>query len=95
MKALAPKPRPAAGRWAKAANCLPAEKATEVNSQTGGNGARRTRMSGDDVRRRRVTMHVEDITEHVKEWSQGTRLEFNRKLSDWYNEKNEDVFPRR
>ena len=47
------------------------------------------------VPRRRVTMHVEDITERVKEWSQGTRLDFNRKLSDWYNEKNEDVFPRR
>ena len=38
------------------------------------------------VPRRRVTMHVEDITERVKEWSQGTRLEFNRKLNDWYNE---------
>ena len=37
------------------------------------------------VPRRRVTMHVEDITERVKEWSQGTRLDFNRKLSDWYN----------
>ena len=47
------------------------------------------------VPRRRVTMHVEDITERVKEWSQGTRLDFNRKLSDWYNEKNEDVVPRR
>ena len=38
------------------------------------------------VPRRRVTMHVEDITDRVKEWSRGTRLEFNRKLSDWYNE---------
>ena len=37
------------------------------------------------VPRRRVTMHVEDITDRVKEWSQGTRLDFNRKLSDWYN----------
>ena len=37
------------------------------------------------VPRRRVTMHVEDITDRVKEWSQGTRLEFNRKLNDWYN----------
>ena len=38
------------------------------------------------VPRRRVTMHVEDLTERVKEWSKGTRLEFNAKLSAWYNE---------
>ena len=38
------------------------------------------------VPRRRVTMHVEDITDRVKEWSKGTRLEFNAKLSAWYNE---------
>jgi hypothetical protein len=30
-------------------------------------------------------MHVEDLTDRVKEWSKGTRLEFNYKLSDWYN----------
>ncbi|MBQ6009565.1 MAG: MFS transporter [Kiritimatiellae bacterium] len=47
------------------------------------------------VPRRRVTMHVEDITDRVKEWSRGTRLEFNRKLSDWYNEGNVDILPRR
>ena len=41
------------------------------------------------VRRRRVTMHVEDITDRVMEWSQSTRLDFNRKLSDWYNEGSE------
>ena len=35
--------------------------------------------------RRRVTMHVEDLTERVKEWSRGTRLEFNAKLEEWYN----------
>jgi len=39
------------------------------------------------VPRRRVTMHVEDITELVKEWSKGTRLEFNAKLNGWYNSK--------
>ena len=38
------------------------------------------------VRRRRVTMHVEDLTDRVKEWAQGTRLEFNAKLNEWYNE---------
>ena len=38
------------------------------------------------VPRRRVTMHVEDLTERGKEWSKGTRLEFNAKLSAWYNE---------
>ena len=35
--------------------------------------------------RRRVTMHVEDLTDRVKEWSRGTRLEFNAKLEEWYN----------
>ena len=38
------------------------------------------------VPRRRVTMHVEDMTDRVKEWSKLTRLEFNRKLEEWYNE---------
>ncbi len=37
------------------------------------------------VPRRRVTMHVEDMTDRVKEWSKLTRLEFNRKLENWYN----------
>ena len=37
------------------------------------------------VPRRRVTMHVEDMTDRVKEWSKLTRLEFNRKLEEWYN----------
>ena len=37
------------------------------------------------VPRRRVTMHVEDLTDRVKEWSKWTRLEFNRKLEEWYN----------
>ena len=37
------------------------------------------------VPRRRVTMHVEDITDRVRDWSQGTRLEFNAKLGAWYN----------
>ena len=39
------------------------------------------------VPRRRVAMHVEDLTDHVKEWSKGTRLEFNAKLNEWYNVK--------
>ena len=38
------------------------------------------------VPRRRVTMHVEDLTDRVKEWSNLTRLEFNRKLEEWYND---------
>jgi acyl-[acyl-carrier-protein]-phospholipid O-acyltransferase/long-chain-fatty-acid--[acyl-carrier-protein] ligase len=37
------------------------------------------------VRRRRVEMHVEDITSSVVEWSKLPRLEFNGKLNDWYN----------
>ena len=35
--------------------------------------------------RRKVTMHVEDLTDRAKEWSQLTRLEFNRELEKWYN----------
>ena len=38
------------------------------------------------VPRRRVTMHIEDLTDRVKAWSRGTRLEFNAKLAAWYNE---------
>jgi hypothetical protein len=37
------------------------------------------------VRRRRVHMHVEDITSRVVEWSKLPRLEFNARLNDWYN----------
>ena len=37
------------------------------------------------VPRRRVKMHVEDLTGRVREWSRGTRLEFNGKLNEWYN----------
>ena len=37
------------------------------------------------VPRRRVTLHIEDLTDRVKEWSKLTRLEFNRKLEEWYN----------
>ena len=36
--------------------------------------------------RRKVTMHVEDLTARAKDWSQLTRLEFNRELEKWYNE---------
>ena len=39
------------------------------------------------VPRRRVTMHIEDLTDRVKEWSGLTRLEFNRRLEEWYNAK--------
>ena len=38
------------------------------------------------VPHRRVTMHIEDLTDRVKEWSSLTRLEFNRKLEEWYND---------
>ncbi len=37
--------------------------------------------------RRKVTMHIEDLTDRVKEWSKLTRLEFNAKLNEWYNTK--------
>ena len=34
---------------------------------------------------RRVTMHVEDITGRIREWSRLSRRDFNRKLEEWYN----------
>lgn len=38
------------------------------------------------IPRRKVTMHIEDLTDRVKDWSAtGTRLEFNAKLTAWYN----------
>lgn len=39
------------------------------------------------VRRRRVDMHIEDITFSVVEWSKLSRLEFNARLNDWYNQR--------
>ena len=39
------------------------------------------------IPRRKVTMHVEDLTFRVKEWATTmTRLEFNGRLNEWYNE---------
>ena len=37
------------------------------------------------VKRRPVTMHVEDLTDRVREWSKLSRLDFNRRLEEWYN----------
>ena len=38
------------------------------------------------VPRRKVTMHIEDLTDRVKSWSAtDTRLEFNARLNAWYN----------
>ena len=37
------------------------------------------------MRRRKVTMYVEDLTDRVRTWSRLTRLEFNRQLEIWYN----------
>ena len=39
------------------------------------------------VRRRRVKMHIEYITSSVVEWSKLSRLEFNARLNDWYNQR--------
>ena len=38
--------------------------------------------------RRKVTLHVEDLTVRAQAWAQGTRLEFNRQLESWYNAEN-------
>ena len=35
--------------------------------------------------RRKVMMHVENLTSRTREWSALTRLEFNRELENWYN----------
>ena len=37
------------------------------------------------VPRRKVTMHIENLTAKTREWSKLTRLEFNRELENWYN----------
>ena len=37
------------------------------------------------VPRRKVTMHVENLTARAREWSKLTRLEFNCELEKWYN----------
>ena len=37
------------------------------------------------VPRRKVTMHVENLTARTCAWSKLTRLEFNRELESWYN----------
>ena len=43
------------------------------------------------VPRRKVTMHVEDLTDRVKSWSATLpRLEFNAKLNAWYNNAEEE-----
>jgi len=39
------------------------------------------------VPRRKVTMHVEDMTERVRTWSaEFSRVDFNRRLEMWYND---------
>lgn len=35
--------------------------------------------------RRKVTMHFEDMTEQLREWSKLERREFNEHLEQWYN----------
>ncbi len=40
------------------------------------------------VPRREVTIHVENLTDKVKKWSKLSRLDFNRRLEDWYNGSN-------
>ena len=35
--------------------------------------------------RRRVTIHVEDLTDRIRDWARLTRLEFNGELERWYN----------
>lgn len=39
--------------------------------------------------RRKVTMHVENLTARTREWSRLSRLEFNRELEKWYNAERE------
>ena len=37
--------------------------------------------------RRNVSVHAEDLTEQVRAWAQGSRLEFNHALEAWFNGK--------
>jgi len=37
------------------------------------------------TRKRPVSMQLEDLTDRVREWSKLSRLDFNRKLEEWYN----------
>ena len=37
------------------------------------------------MKKRSVTIHIENLTDRVREWSKLSRLEFNRRLEDWYN----------
>ena len=43
------------------------------------------------IPRRKVSMHVEDLTARTREWAKLTRLEFNRELEKWYNAGSEDL----
>ena len=36
------------------------------------------------MRRRRVTLHLEDITDRVAAWAALPRAEFNRRLEEWF-----------
>lgn len=37
------------------------------------------------VPRRKVSLHIENLTARAREWSKMSRLEFNRELENWYN----------
>lgn len=37
------------------------------------------------VPRRRLSIHIEDLTDSVTDWARGSRLDFNRRLEEWYN----------
>ena len=37
------------------------------------------------MKRRPVTIHIENLTDRAREWSKLSRLEFNRRLEEWYN----------
>ena len=44
-----------------------------------------SRLKWKPTLRRHVSMHFEDMTEQVAEWSQLERRAFNEKLEEWYN----------
>ena len=41
-------------------------------------------------KKRKVDIQYVDITEHVKQWSQLSKMDFNKKLETWYN--NDDIY---
>lgn len=56
---------------------------------TGLEGSITSKMKTQPTWRRHVTIHFEDMTDKLKEWSELPKRAFNEKLEDWYNINNQ------